>query len=633
MRKAILGIFTAAVFLTPLLIAPFTIDYYNSPKELFLQLAVIVCLGLWLIKDIRQARFEIAGTRFYFLILIVAAISGLSIFWAKSRYLALRDYITLLVYFGAFFVCVNTVTQKKAPVLATFAFAAGFIGALYAVLQYYGIDFIRYPGIIFSDWRFRLYSSFGNPDFLAGYLVLIFPVGVALYLSTKKLVKKILLLSALAVMCWALWLTFSVGALAGIVVAVVFMAYNLFVEWTQSRAFFYQHKTDLPIGRSVAMLCVVLGIISLLFAPVVIRGAKASTVWKEGMTNRIMLYKSAYNMIKDHPVRGIGIGNFRLRLPEYRGRLIRYQQRYFDSDNLDSQIDKNTHNEFLQVWVETGIFGFAAFMLLLAALFKDWLAIYANLADYKRKVFTLGLFCGMLAFLVHCVISFPLHVIPCGFLFWVLAALIYAQQPREEKIIIPLNINAPEKAFLEIGVICIALAAVIWPVRIYLGDVFLKRVVDLDRLGRINKAFVEAKTAVFFDPDSNASIYVGNCAMINKDYKTATQAIQKALENADVINYHMALAEVYYKDGLPRDAINEYKKAILLNPLSLDLHMRLAELYESVRMYSDAEAECQFVLINNKDNQAVKKRVTNIAQKIFDSRFLATYYDEVQINK
>ena len=631
MKKPIFKLLAAAVFLAPLIILPLTVDYYHPPKEIFVQAVVILCLALWLMQGIRKEVFEITPSGTYPFLLAFCAIAGLSLIWAPSRYLALRDYSQILTCAAAFFICLNIASrQKEAAALAGFAFAAGVISAIYALLEYFGIDFITYPGVNFPDWRFRLYSTFGNPDFLANYLVMIFPVGIAFYLSAKNAARKILLLFSLAIVFYAILAAFSLGAILGLAAAAAFGLLLFTVESLRLKKLI-EHR---HIILDIAILIIALGIISVSF-PSILHKAKSSLAWRSGIKNRAMAYKTAYRMVRDHPVLGVGVGNFKLRFPEYRGRRLAAQQRYFDPAVLDKQRHLHVHNDLIQIWAETGVFGLISFMLILLIIYKNGVFIYFALFEYKKKLFALGLLCSITAFLVHSVVSFPMHVLPCALLFWVFMALLEAQARKQEQIEVFLNISgAFKKIFFEILIIIITLFLYAWPINMYLSDIFLKRMVDLDRQGKIDKAFTEAKLSLFFNPDSNAVIYVGNCANLTKDYETAIRSFTAALKNNDEINYRVALAEAYHKSGLHRECISEYVKALRLNPCSGEIHIRLAELYADNNMYSEAMAECQILLMDESQDKAIKDRMTPVLHKIFEGKFLtAYYYGEVKTNK
>ncbi|MCX5716369.1 MAG: O-antigen ligase family protein [Candidatus Omnitrophica bacterium] len=643
MRKAILGLFIATVFLTPLLIVPLTIDYYHPSKELFSQLMIILCLGLWLIKEINQERIEIIRTRFYFVLLAFCGVLGISIIWAKSPYLAVRDYAQVLTFMAAFFVCVNIVRQKEARIVAFFAYLAGFIAALYALFQYQGMDFIRYQGIMFPDWRFRLYSSFGNPEFLADYLILIFPVGLAFYISAQKFSKKLFMLVSLAIIFTAILITFSIGAFIGLFLGLAFMVHLFVIEKIRLRNIVCQ-KTIVPhLPSSIIVLAFVLVALTGLFfvnnklhSPSLLKQAKASKIWRHGFQNRVFVYRSAYRMVRDNPLTGVGIGNFKLRFPEYRGRLIKAQKKEFDSLTLDRERDKNVLNEYLQFWAESGIFALLIFFVIFLVVFKNGMFLYFDIFGYKKQLFALGILSGIIAFLAHSFLSFPMHVMPNGLLFWVFTGLLFAPHETrhlENRALFFLRGSALKKSVSRGGVVLAMVFLSVWPVKMFLSDVFLKRMVDLDKERKFDAALAEAKTSLFFNPHSGAVIYLGNYALLTKDYDAAAKAFKSALETDDAINFHVALAETYYKDNLRQDSIGEYNKVLLLNPYFSDARIRLAEIYTENRMYPEAEAQCQFILMQIGKDSKNSKKINDIMNKIFDERFLSEYYGNVQITK
>jgi putative inorganic carbon (hco3(-)) transporter len=638
-NRAIFFLFALTVFLTPLIMAPFTVDYYLPPKELFSQLVIILCLSLWLIKGARDEKLDVIRTKFYALILLFLLISGLSLLRAGSLYLGVRDYSQSLLYIAAFFICANVADRQRGAItLARLVFLSGFLCAVYALFQYFGYDFIKYPDAVFPDWRFRLYSTFGSHEFLANYLLVTFPVGVAFYLSTENLFKKSALLVSLAVIYSASLAIFSFAALCALFFAGLFVIFVFQIERIRLKGILGYYKFIPHIVISVIVLILILGLVTyaaFLNKPLysVFNRAKASIAWRSELSDKIVSYKTAYRMINDHPILGVGIGNFKMRFPEYRGKTIEARQQYFDSSILDRERRLNVQNDLVQVWVETGLFGFLISIAIILILFKMGLFLYFDLFDYRRKLFVLGLLAGMSSFIVHSFLSFPFHVTPNGLAFWTLAGLLFTQLPQQDRRPVILNIGPINKMVIEVGLIFITALAFIWPVRIYLSDVFLKRMIDFDKKGATQKAVAEAKTSVFLNPNSNASIYLGNYAALSKDYDSAVKAYQAALKNNDEISFHIALADAYYEIHLQRDSINEYLRALRLNPYSSVIRLRLAELYAANRFYSEAETECQFLLMHNQGDETIKNKVAAIMKRLLSEKLLSGYYGEFQINK
>jgi hypothetical protein len=121
---------------------------------------------------------------------------------------------------------------------------------------------------------------------------------------------------------------------------------------------------------------------------------------------RTQLWKAAVRMWKEHPVLGVGPGQFRKVYPQYLPE-IRPDQR------LES------HNIFLEAAANTGTLGLVAMVFLLAA--AAWTQL--KLARSTRTPFTyrllaLALICAMVAYVVHGVLDFFLWQTGIAFTFF-----------------------------------------------------------------------------------------------------------------------------------------------------------------------------------------------------------------------
>ena len=76
----------------------------------------------------------------------------------------------------------------------------------------------------------------------------------------------------------------------------------------------------------------------------------------EGVPIRLVLWQSAWELIKERPLAGYGTGNDRILLP------IKYREKGLEMAARDQY---NAHNQYLQTWLETGL---AGLLLLLAFL-------------------------------------------------------------------------------------------------------------------------------------------------------------------------------------------------------------------------------------------------------------------------
>jgi len=105
----------------------------------------------------------------------------------------------------------------------------------------------------------------------------------------------------------------------------------------------------------VYVCCLVLGvilIISLLPPELKSKVLHQSNASKGALELRYPQYKVAYHMIVDHPIIGVGTGNFN-------AHTLRYAQRVPSHDRVTTAF---IHNGYLQIWSETGTLGFVLFL-------------------------------------------------------------------------------------------------------------------------------------------------------------------------------------------------------------------------------------------------------------------------------
>lgn len=114
---------------------------------------------------------------------------------------------------------------------------------------------------------------------------------------------------------------------------------------------------------------------------------------------RLIIWESSWNLLQASPWQGIGLGLFYLAYPPYRN----------PADNTGGFF---AHNDYLQIWIETGLPGLLLLLAVLAA--ASWLFIRALRKTGLRggnHVEMTGLFCGLLAVAGHSVVDFNLYIL------------------------------------------------------------------------------------------------------------------------------------------------------------------------------------------------------------------------------
>jgi O-antigen ligase len=121
---------------------------------------------------------------------------------------------------------------------------------------------------------------------------------------------------------------------------------------------------------------------------------------------RIFIWKSTLNMIKDHPVLGVGTGMFFATYP-----------RYLLPGAPEKEVSY-AHNIFLEAAVEFGLIGLAVFILMLLGVFY----MSFSLARTGNPVYQ-GIFAVFIGVLVHQQVDIPIWSAGIGGIFWMLVGL------------------------------------------------------------------------------------------------------------------------------------------------------------------------------------------------------------------
>ena len=118
------------------------------------------------------------------------------------------------------------------------------------------------------------------------------------------------------------------------------------------------------------------------------------------------MWKNTLSMIADDPVFGVGLGGWQFRYPEYdRGEWI--------TENVAPQ---RPHNDILWILAETGGVGLALYAWILISAFR--LAVCAWRTRTPDYVWSVGLFLGVVAYVVHSLFSYPLERVASSALIW-----------------------------------------------------------------------------------------------------------------------------------------------------------------------------------------------------------------------
>lgn len=290
--------------------------------------------------------------------------------------------------------------SKLVNVIAIFGFAFAFFAILQSFLS---------PGKIYGIYeRFGAYpfGSFVSRHNFAAFMemTMALPLGLLLSGSVDR-DKKLLYITAIALMGVALLLSGSRGGL----VATVSAVFLLVLLTTQAKG----------VKKIALRAVLVIALVGAVVAGTLFVGGESSltriaetAASKDITTNRTHIWGITLKVIASNMPFGAGLGAF--------------GQAYTPHDDLSGmERVEQAHNDYLQVVADMGLVGAAIGGCFLFVLFQT--ARKNIKADNKfRRGVAIGAFGGIFAILVHSIFDFVLHTTAISFLFLLLVGLLVA---------------------------------------------------------------------------------------------------------------------------------------------------------------------------------------------------------------
>ncbi|MBN1383333.1 MAG: O-antigen ligase family protein [Elusimicrobia bacterium] len=255
----------------------------------------------------------------------------------------------------------------------------------------------------YLDWfrggpRGGIVSTIGHPLPLASYLLICFPLACCIYYFTRKKIY-IVVAGLLAV---AILLSLSRSS----TLILIFLLIIMFV-------IYFNKKKILLYMALFSTLILAIVIIPKYKKNIAMRYAWKTIKYDITSSLRYYSYFTAYNILKDYPVLGVGPGNYCLIYSKYRD--PRYPR---NAEKAWSTPD----NMYLRILTETGLLGFGMFLLFLGNFFKNFLMAYRKFEERNKKLLlSLGL--CLVAFLLNILFYDGFDWFAPNLLFWCLWGL------------------------------------------------------------------------------------------------------------------------------------------------------------------------------------------------------------------
>lgn len=381
---------------------------FNLSGDLVLGFILIVYLIY--ILTLKDSRFRfINGFKDFFsnplsiCMFLITILMFISITYASDKKIALSESIRFLSYVILYFIIKYEFENAKAYDIILRAYIlVCFIASSFGIYQYFTGIGLAQKFKVYKYTKERIASTLDNPNNFAAFLVLaIFPI-IMISVYEKNKIRKILYSFTAGVCLIALVLTSSRSALIGLGIGLVSLA--VLYNWKFIFIFIF--------GGGAAVLI-----------PQVSVRLKALSDPAQN-ESRVYLWKTALKMIKEHPVLGVGNGNFVSLYDSYVKKYPELKYPYFTH--------YPSHNSYLKVESELGILGIIFFIGLLYFAFASVKSFADKCKNDFNKYFYIGFLASMAAFYCMNFVDNLFFVPKTTAMFWILLAVSQALSYRQK---------------------------------------------------------------------------------------------------------------------------------------------------------------------------------------------------------
>jgi tetratricopeptide (TPR) repeat protein len=590
--SAIFILIRILVFFVPIILLPFTSELFEFNKIILVYILTILIVGSWAAKMILQRKFIFRRTILdipLLLFLFSQIVSTIASFDSRTSFLGYYSRFngglaSLLCYSLLYWAWVANIDAKKTLKALKFFLASAGLVSLYGILEHFGID----KDIWVQDVTARVFSTLGQPNWLAAWLVAIIPITWTLALKARGFKTRGFWLWSLASFVFFLTILFtkSRSGLLGLgVAALVFWG----LSYTKKR-----QKAFLALSSIIVATALIVGtpwspsLVKVISRqPIPQYSLTGGTALEGGGTEsgtiRQIVWKGALNVWRHHPLIGTGVETFAYSF--YNFRPIEH--------NLVSEWDflyNKAHNEYLNIMANTGTLGIAAY---LAVVFFSIVLMLRSKSEYH-----LAFLAGYASLLATNFFGFS--VVPTSLLFFLFPAFAVSLAGKQIATVQePKKLNTKQKALaaflvLITGWLLIAVG------RYWYADTLFAKGKALNDAGRFVEArgklvkavVLSRRESIFWDEISQASSGIALALWETKDEAKAREFADTAIKESAAatalspknVNLLRNRASMYIKLAaidktyLIR-AIDTVMEAIVLAPTDAKLYYNLGLTY------------------------------------------------------
>jgi len=577
MISKLIKFFYITLFLiTPLLFTSFNSELFELPKMYFVYLLTIIIVTLHLINWIKgkvnlfQKTFLDLPLILFLISQIICTISSIDIHTSIFGYYSRLNggLLSIFSYLLLYWILIPYLDDKFKSKIINFSLISAFLISAFGILEHFGID----KNIWVQDVQSRVFSTLGQPNWLAAYLAILLPFSLKKFLESKRLTHKLYFLFLTSSFYLCLLFTKSKS---GILAAVISIAIFFVIYFFQS----HQFKKTIPLFLIfITFSLFINNPIKDIISPKKL-DIKNSTLEANNLNItpsediRKIVWKGSLDLFKKFPIFGTGVETFAYSY--YWTRPVEH--------NLTSEWDflyNKAHNEYLNFLATTGLVGFVTYLILI---------IVVLIHLIKNPV----ILTSFLTILITNAAGFS--VVITSLFFFLLPALLSTSQ----------NKNPKNRKILTFFIPLIIFVSLIITKNIfssYFADIFYAKAQSNNNQDLYETAYQQISQSISLSPNEPTFLIEGGSlaakmAVITKEEKYINEAIVLSDKSIQIspanINFWKQRAQNYYylstlDTKYFQTTIESMIQATKLAPTDAKLYFSTAQFLKSAGLVDDS---------------------------------------------
>ncbi len=588
---------------------------FDLVKVTAMRVLTLIIIGVWLIKLTFAKKIQFIRTPLDLPILVFLIINIAATMTGVHPYMSLvgeyKRYDGLLSTFNyilIYYIAVNFLKEhkylKRTIVVITIT---GVLSALVGILQSYGIDLTK--------WESGVISTFGNPNFIGGYLAMVFFAPLTLFFlipknvaNSKERRKKIIFMGVCLLSLLLIYKCFSIlshrGGALGLGGGIILFGFLLRRQFLKIKLRLAVVFVVIGMATAIFFLTGQSGLIQKFATTVKIEKKEGKAIPTLEFTStaetRVYIWQTGLEIIKRHPF--LGVGPDALRFVSTQHEKLEFIR---TEGGRNCLIDK-AHNEIIDIATTRGLLGLGAYLWMIVSLFIFVYRLFPLIKE-ENKILLSGILAAIVSYLVQNQVGFG--IIATSSLFWLLLGMVIpAGRPNHQQTK-PVSLPVIPRLAISLSLMILIYYGVLFSIRPYIADVYYKNGLAMKSQGNIDQAMASFEKALEYNPGEE--FYYGEVLDAYNIKFNQTQDIvwldrlivkgEEAVKCNPLHPYYYNLLSSSYGEKYVRTGNNAWadksieasKKALVYKPLFADPYNNIAAIYVRQGRYEEAIKEME----------------------------------------